>query len=112
MNDDELSRKLDRLLNSPDSMAQLKTVMDSLGFADGTPPPPPPTETKPAGDLSGLLSLAPLLGSLGQEDQHTALLKALRPYLHDGREKRLDDSLKLLQLLKVLPLLQGGLFRE
>ena len=48
---------------------------------------------------------------LGGEDRNTALLKALRPYLHDGREKRLDESIKLLQLIKLLPLIGGGLLK-
>ena len=108
--DDELSRKLDSLLNSPDSMDKIRDMMKTLGLSDQ-----PTSETPPAEDngmMSGLLSLAPLLGSLGQDDQNTTLLKALRPYLHGDREKRLDESLKLMQLLKFLPLLQqkGGLF--
>lgn len=121
--EDELSRKLDSLLNSPDGMEKIRSTMAALGLSPDsvptppvTPPPePPPSEEKPPADdsglLSGLMGLAPLLGSLGQDDQNTALLKALRPYLHDGREKRLDESIKLLQLMKLLPLLQGGLFK-
>ena len=114
--EDELSQKIDRLLNSPDGMEKIRSTMAALGIsmddvAAPEAPPEPPPSTEDNGLLSGLLGLAPLLGSLGQEDQNTALLRALRPYLHDGREKRLDESLKLLQLLKVLPLLQGGLFK-
>lgn len=118
--EDELSQKIDRLLNSPDGMEKIRSTMAALGISmddvaapEASPEPPSasPPSTEDNGLLSGLLGLAPLLGSLGQEDQNTALLRALRPYLHDGREKRLDESLKLLQLLKVLPLLQGGLFK-
>ncbi len=121
--DDELSRKIEHLLNSPDGMETIQNMMAALGMGGNTETPPsspveptPVVQSTPADDggmLSGLLSLAPLLGSLGQDDQNTALLKALRPYLHGGREKRLDESLKLMQLLKLLPLLQekGGLFR-
>ncbi len=127
---DELSQKIDRLLNSPEGMQQIQNVMASLGVGLGgesesdsnsnnnAPPSEPekPAPSASAGDdggLSALLHLAPLLGSLGKDDQNTNLLKALRPYLHDGREKRLDESLKFMQLLKLLPLLQekGGLFR-
>ena len=39
------------------------------------------------------------------------LLKALRPYLQDERRHRLDDTLKIMQMLKVLPLLKDkGIF--
>lgn len=120
--DDELGRKINDLLSSPESMGKILEMMQALGVseapavpAEETPPPdppPPPSGAEDGGMLSGLLSLAPLLGSLGKDDQNTALLKALRPYLHGGREKRLDESVKLMQLLKLLPLLQqkGGLF--
>ena len=61
--------------------------------------------------MSVLLKLAPLLGGLNKEDENTALLKALRPYLHGDREKRLDDAIQIMRLMKVLPLIQEkGLF--
>lgn len=113
---DELSQKIDQLLGSPEGMEKIRSTMAALGISPDAITPdaaPTPEPTPPAADdgmLSGLLSLAPLLQNMGQDDHNVALLKALRPYLHDGREKRLDESLKLLQLLKLLPLLQGGLF--
>lgn len=103
--DEDLSRKLDALLNSPDGMEKLRSTAAALGLM-GENASPPETSTQ---EMPNLLNLAPLLSSLGNDDQNTALLKALRPYLHNGREKRLDESLKLLQLIKLLPLLQGGL---
>ncbi len=123
--EDDLSRKLDQLLNSPDGMEKIRSTMAALGISADAPTPasPPekpeapakPPETSAAAEgnelLSGLLGLAPLLGKLDKDDQHTALLKALRPYLQGGREKRLDESIKLLQLMKLLPLLQGGLLK-
>ena len=67
---------------------------------------------KPAGgqgsglDLSMLAKLAPLLSGMGQEDENTALLRALRPYLHGDREKRLDDAIQIMKFMRVMPLLQ------
>lgn len=110
---DELEKKLNDFLSSPDSMEKLQGAMAALGISPDalpTPTPPPPPSEDGLGDLSGLLKLAPILSQLGQEDQNTTLLKALRPYLHGDREKRLDDSMKMMKLLKLLPLLQqkGG----
>ena len=107
--DDELSRKLDALLNSPDGMEKLRSTAAALGLSGLTGEEKPPQPEDTAAALPNLMNLMPLLGSLGNDDQNTALLKALRPYLHNGREKRLDESIKLLQLIKLLPLLQGGL---
>ena len=51
------------------------------------------------------------MGNLNKDDENTALLKALRPYLHGDREKRLDDAIQSLRIMKVLPLIQEkGLF--
>lgn len=57
-------------------------------------------------DMSALMKLAPLLGAFNQEDDNTALLKALRPHLHGERESRVDDAIKIMHLVKLLPLLQ------
>ena len=113
--DDELSKKLDNLLNSPDGMDKIQSMMATLGISpemlmtEAQPEPKPPPQSSPAiPELDGLLKLMPLLSQMGKDDQNTTLLKALRPYLHGDREKRLDDSVRMMQLLKFLPLLQKG----
>lgn len=57
-------------------------------------------------DLSVLAKVAPLMAGMNQEDENTALLKALRPYLHGDREKRLDDAIQILKFMRIIPLLQ------
>lgn len=117
--DGDLGKKLESLLNSPDGMAKIAEAMAAFGAMSepepaAAPAPQPTTQPTPSDgpDLSGLLKMMPLLSSFGQDDQNTALLKALRPYLHGEREKRLDDSVKLMQMLKLLPILQErGLFK-
>ncbi len=109
--DDELSKKLDNLLNSPDGMDKIQNMMAALGISPDTlkaesEPQPPSAPAVP--ELDGLLKLMPLLSQMGKDDENTTLLKALRPYLHGDREKRLDDSVRMMQLLKFLPLLQKG----
>ena len=114
--DDELSKKLDSLLNSPDGMDKIQSMMAALGISPETltapavppEPQPEPTPSPAMPELDGLLKLMPLLSQMGKDDQNTTLLKALRPYLHGDREKRLDDSVRMMQLLKFLPLLQKG----
>ena len=64
------------------------------------------------GDLrQAILRMAPLLGSLREETDGTRLLHALRPLLSPSRRQRLDQALRLMQLMRVLPLLKSsGLF--
>ena len=126
---DDLTEKITRLLSDPSSMAKIQGMMAALGGGDTpTPPeappspPPAPTPSPPSTpapsfsldglpDLSMLTKLAPLMGAFSKEDDDTRLLQALRPYLHGEREQRLDDTMKMLRLTKLLPLLQEqGIF--
>ncbi len=106
---DDLNEKISRLLSDPNSMATLRAAMASLGTdtpAAETPPAPAssPLDTLP--DLTMLKKIAPLMGAFGKEDDDTRLLQALRPYLHGDREQRLDETMRMLKLTKLLPLLQ------
>lgn len=136
---DELSKKLGEILNSPDSMEKIQSAMAALGIGDQEPEEEEETlggdglagllaalgggdKKKKAAlpssgggdglpDLTMLAKIAPVMSSMRGDDQNTVLLKALRPYLHGDREKRLDDAIKILRFIKVMPLLRDkGLF--
>lgn len=121
---DALTEKLRSVLSSPDSMAKIQALAGSLGMGDlpfslpepsgdtgGKPPgpePPPAAPALPSGlDTSLLTKLAPLLNGGGKDNQDTRLLRALRPYLHGEREKRLDEAIRLLQMAPLLQMLGG-----
>lgn len=119
---DDLSDKIARLLSSPEGMEKIRTVMSSLGDAPAAIPaaasvpaapaaPAPPAPSAPAGGTGALDPaligrVMPLLGALNSENDDTRLLQALRPYLHGEREQRLDETMRLLRLTRLLPLLQ------
>ena len=104
---DDLSEKLQQLLSSPDAMNQIQSMMSSLGGS--APAPSTPTSVPPSSDpdMGALLKLAPMISQFGQNDDGSNLLKALKPYMHDDRSKRLDDAIRMMQLVKLLPLLKG-----
>lgn len=102
---DDLTEKLNHLLSDPESMAKIQSMMTALG-GEPAPPPPPPAATNPPPDLTALTHLLPLLSGAGAENEDTRLLAALKPYLHGQRAKRLDESMRLLRLAKLLPVLQ------
>ena len=101
---DDLEQKLSSLLQDPAALERVGSLLQSLGAEE---PPAASSEPEPAApSLDGLLSqLGPLLSASAGNSPDTALLQALRPYLHGEREKRLDDALHLLRLKGLLPLL-------
>ena len=105
---EDLNEKLSRLLSSPEGMAKIQSAMSALtGAAEiqaELTPPPPVDSGGP--DLTALTRLLPLVSGLGQDNEDTRLLQALRPSLHGPREQRLDEALQLLRLLRLLPILQ------
>ena len=124
----DLNDKITRLLSSPDGLEKIRAAMTALGgeipaspvsapAAPAAPPAPAPAASPAAvlsslapaaglPDAATLAKLLPLVGALGKEDDDTRLLHALRPYLHGEREARLEETVRLLRLVKLLPLLQ------
>ena len=105
---EDLSEKLAGLLSSPEGMQKIQSAMAALGgvLPQEEAPPPPPTES--GGDMALLGKILPLLSNLNQENEDTRLLSALRPYLHGQRAERLEESMRLMQLMRLLPLLTEG----
>lgn len=131
---DDLAGKLSELLNSPEGMARIQNLAGMLGQQTNTAAPSEtPSEhsggnglgalasllgnsgnSQPAlpdsGTLQLVTQLAPMLSAAQQEDENTRLLQALRPLLGEERQKKLDEAIRILQLLRMLPLLrQSGL---
>ena len=51
-----------------------------------------------------------MLQSLNQEDDSVRLLRALKPLLSDGRKERVEQAVKMLRLMNLLPILaESGL---
>lgn len=108
---EDLSERVTQLLSSPEGMQKIQSMMAALGGGppqEQTPPPAPTPPTDGGVDMAALSKILPLLGGLNQESEDTRLLSALRPYLHGQRAQRLEESMRLLKLMKLLPLLTEG----
>ena len=125
----EFDDKLNALLSNPDSMAQIMQLAQSLSGQSDTggqappqpsPPPPQPPQTPlqpPSGDyaadllssLSGgldpklLARLLPVLQELSRPEDHDAcqLLHALRPYLRQDRQGKVERAIQLARLIHI-----------
>lgn len=107
---EDLSRKLGELLSDPQTMEQIKELTGLFSQKQEVPsaPPPPEASTMPDMDMIGkIMKLAPLLSSVNNEDDSTRLLRALKPFLHEERSRRVDSAIRLLGIMKLLPLLKS-----
>lgn len=120
----DIGEKLQALLSSPDGMEKLQSAASQLqgilGDSDvagdlltklagdpqiSAPAPAPPPKTGGM-DLTLLTKAAPLLQAMQAEDDSTKLLEALRPYLHNERQKRLDEAMEIMKWLRLATLLK------
>ena len=120
--------KLNAILSSPDAMAQVASLAQKLtgGGESASAPPPegPAPEPAPAlptdgglGNLLGgldpslLAKYLPLLQEMNQpaNDQRTALLYALRPFLKPERQEKVDRALQAARLIHIGKKLLGHL---
>lgn len=64
-------------------------------------------------DLIAMVSkLAPLLTSFNTDVEGAALLRALKPHLGKPKQQRVDEAIKIMKLMKLLPVItESGLLR-
>ena len=137
---DELSLKINEILNSEEGMNQVRTLANSLGlslpenfnsiatenknilsaeqnkdgesnvqnnnqfqnerniFSDSSKP----SSINP--DM--LLNVGKMLSSSERNDKNTALLIALKDHLSEERQRKVDDAIKIMHLVKILPFIK------
>ena len=105
----ELEEKLNALLSDPNSMAQVMQMAQQLSGAMGAAPPPP--APPPGPDLGAALGgldpkllgkLLPLAGELGTENSAALqLLQALRPFLKEEKQGKIERAARLARLIHV-----------
>ena len=118
---DDMDSKLNAMLNDPAAMARIIQMAQQLsgGAQPNTPPqsppPPPPPSGPPPGDGFDPMMLAkflPLLQDLRQTNsQTTQLLYALRPFLKEEKQPKVERAAKLAHLICIGKrfLTEGGL---
>ncbi len=94
--------------------AMLPMLLSMLGGDGGAEKKEPetPSEKAPEGkaeegfDLSSIMALAGAFSSLSGDDEQVRFLRALKPLLSDERKGRVDEAVRLLKLVSLLPALQ------
>lgn len=102
----EFDDKLNALLSNPDAMSQIMQLANSLSGDSDTPsapaapePPAPRSSGSVLSSLSGgtelLGKLLPLVQEMGRDSNARRLLYALRPYLKEERQEKIERALQL-----------------
>ena len=111
----ELDEKLNTLLSDPNSIAQIMQMAQQLsvtmgGGTDNAPPaqqPPPPPAAPPAAlpplgglDPQVLARFLPLLQEYSRSNSQTMqLLYALRPFLKESKQDKVERAARLARLI-------------
>ena len=109
----EFDEQLNNILSNPNAMSQIMQLAQSLSGGQERPTAPPPPQAKqssPPDLLSSLTGgidpklmarLLPLIQELGsqQDSNARALLYALRPYLKEERQEKVERALQLARLV-------------
>ncbi len=136
---DDISSRISQILSDPQSMQQLQSLAQSLGLGapsepEQEPPPSPAanssidmnqlsallsqfglgqTQTSPAPsiDMNSILQIQKAMQLFANGNKNVELLRSLRPLLSEKRQKKVDDAVRIMQLIQMLPMLkESGLF--
>jgi hypothetical protein len=119
---DDFEEKLNTILSSPETMGQIMALANSLSGQPGQSPtePAPPSEgenASPAPPSGGenplglLQSIDPamiqkIMNLYGEYmrggDEKVALLQAMRPFLREERQSRLDKAIQIARISRVI----------
>lgn len=90
---------LNAILSDPDTMGQIMALAGKLGGEppqEEAAPEPPPVAPLPFPDLNQMGKLLSLFqAGQGPNEQTMALLSALRPFLSQGRQEKLDRAIRM-----------------
>ena len=92
---DDISSLLSSI--SPEEMEQLKGIASSIAPSLNLP-----SDTGGAQLPAGLLSI---VQNINSKDDKTELIRALKPFLSEEKQQRADEAMRLLKLMRILPLI-------
>ena len=134
---EDITQRISQILNDPQSMQMIQSMAQNLGLnlpAQEVAPPPPPSgvidmnqisallaqlsmpqqpapPSPPPMDMNTLLQVQKAMSLFTQGNKNVDLLRSLRPLLSEKRQRKIDDAIRIMQLIQMLPMLkESGLF--
>jgi hypothetical protein len=118
---DDLQSKMNELFSSPEGMEKIKNIVSMFGASGGGDSEEPKKEKDTDGGDNGLnfdpamlLKMTQAFGAMKKGDPKIDLLLALKKNLSEPRRKKVDEAIKIMRLVNMMPLLKesGFLFGE
>ena len=116
----DIQDKINKILSDPEALKQLQGLGAQLGLSGDSPvsqpssPPPAPAPIASGvnGELmSALTKFAPMISGFSEDDDVSRLLHALRPFLSEEKQQKLDRAQRLMKLVRIIPLIKdSGIF--
>ncbi len=109
---EDLEQRLNSLLSDPESLSRLTELAGNfLGNVDETKKGDSDKQEKsdtsdsgPEFDLATFAKISGMLNGMREDSEDSRLLLALKPYLRDKRKEKVDETVKLMKLMKLAPL--------
>lgn len=105
---DQMEDKISAIMNNPQLMSQIMSMAQSLGSSQPSPQEPP---SQPVFDPAMLQRLSTFASQSGIDSNQQTLLRALNPYLSDGKVEKLEKAMRAAKMARMASgfLGQGGL---
>lgn len=118
----DLTSQINQILSNPEMMEQIKSLSGLFGqsaAAQGSggdfsaleniqsKPQQSPLDLMGADGLQTAMKFMPILTELRKDDETTQLLRAIKPFLSSQRQEKLEEAVRLLRIIRILPMLKN-----
>ncbi len=100
-NKDKIQKIKDEFLNDKPNISKERTEYKSDNASSSQPYISPEM-------LKTISKIMPLISNAKKDDSSTRFLSALRPLLNEKRKLKLDESLRIMHLIKIFPMLKNN----
>lgn len=109
---ENIQEKIAQIMSDPQALDQVQSLGKMLGLnrKENEIPPKQEQSAESVELMSKIGRLMPLFQRINQEDDTTRLLLALKPFLSEEKCKKLDSAKKMVQMMKLIPLLKESGF--
>lgn len=104
---DDLTAAISKLLENPESLNALKNMAQSVIPAKESGS----SDELMSGDITKMIGIVSKLKSGFSDDNNTRLLMSLRPYVSEQKQLKIDEAVKIMKLVSLMPLIkESGIF--